>query len=144
MAFYDWKKFASAVATFARTKLPSVQRGALLIRCLGDGNVVAAVFGNDNYLEDRRVRRELELIRRRVADAPAEELAFGLSLDGYSWALLVRTDNSKYKTQAGKAFHTEMLKVFLDDAVQGAWRNACGVEATAEPTTMAEQVHQSL
>jgi len=89
---------------------------------LEDGTVVVGVFGNDNYLADFRVRREVELIRQRLADALAEEVGFGLSQDGYSWALLVRADGGRYQTAIGKSFQKELLRAFLDDAVQNAWQ----------------------
>src|SRR5437870_190742 len=49
MALQSLKEFAAALAVYARRKLEDVHRGALLIRCIGDGNMIAAVFGNDNY-----------------------------------------------------------------------------------------------
>jgi hypothetical protein len=91
-------------------------------RFLEEGNVIVGVFGNDNYLADFRVRREVELIRQRLRDAFAEEVGFGLSQDGYSWALLVRVDGGRYQTAVGKAFQKELLRAFLDDAVQNAWQ----------------------
>src|SRR5262249_42232252 len=102
-------------------------RGALLIRCIGDGNMIAAVFGNDNYRFDDKVRREVELVRRQLKEADVEELGFGLSPDGHSWTLLVRADSQQYQTERGKAFQVEMLKIMLDDIVWRSWRTVCGI-----------------
>src|SRR5579884_2839282 len=80
-------QFASALATFARTKLGAVPRGAIVVKFLGDGALVAGVFGNDNYFTDDKARREVELVRRWERDAHVEHVGFGVSADGKSWAL---------------------------------------------------------
>jgi hypothetical protein len=127
-----WNAVASDLAMHARKHFSCLPRGAVPVRLmeeepsagmlLEDGTVVVGVFGNDNYLADFRVRREVELIRQRLRDAFAEEVGFGLSQDGYSWALLVRVDGGRYHTAVGKAFQKELLRAFLDDAVQNAWQ----------------------
>lgn len=127
MAINSLNEFAVALAVYARKKMDSVNRGALLIRCIGDGNMIAAVFGNDNYRYNEKVRREVELVRKQLKEASVEELGFGLSPDGYSWTLLVRTDTQGCKTELGKAFRIEMLKIFLDEIVWRSWRAACGL-----------------
>lgn len=127
MAIHSLNEFAVALAVYARKKMESVNRGALLIRCIGDGNIIAAVFGNDNYRYNDKVRREVELVRKHLKEAAIEELGFGLSPDGYSWTLLVKTDNRNCQTEVGKAFQVEMLKIFLDDIVWRSWRTVCGL-----------------
>jgi hypothetical protein len=127
MALHSLKEFAISLAVYARKKLHEVPRGALLIRCISDGNMIAAIFGNDNFRFDPKVRREVELVRKQLKEAEIDELGFGLSHDGFSWALLVKAEVSRYQTVAGKAFQTEMLKVYLEDVVWRAWRDACGV-----------------
>jgi hypothetical protein len=127
-----WNAVATDLAMHARKHFSCLERGAVPVRLmeeapaaghfLDDGTVIVGVFGNDNYLADFRVRREVELIRQRLRDAFAEEVGFGLSQDGYSWALLVRVDGGRYQTAAGKAFQKELLRAFLDDAVQNAWQ----------------------
>jgi hypothetical protein len=126
-----WNAVATDLAMHARKHFACLERGAVPVRLmeeepaagrfLDDGNAIVGVFGNDNYLADCRVRREVELIRQRLRDAFAEEMGFGLSQDGYSWALLVRVDGSRYHTAIGKAFQKELLRAFLEDAVQKAW-----------------------
>jgi len=127
MAINSLNEFAVALAVYARKKMDTVNRGALLIRCVGDGNVIAAVFGNDNYRFNDKVRREVELVRKHLKEAAVEELGFGLSPDGHTWTLLVKTDSQHYHTDVGRAFQVEMLKIFLDDVVWRSWRTACGL-----------------
>jgi hypothetical protein len=118
--------FATLLATYVRTKLADVQRAALLVRCTHDGSLVAAVFGNDNFSASMSSRREVELLRQHIRDASLNELAFGISMDGHAWTLLVKADNQGFQTAVGKAFRTEMLRASLDEAVWAAWRTACG------------------
>ncbi len=135
----NWNEVASNLALHARCKFFFLPRGAVPVRLMEDdvvtgrivedGTVVIGVFGNDNYLSDGRVRTEVDLVRERLRDAGAEEVGFGLSPDGFSWALLVRADGQRYQTAIGRAFQKELLKAFLDDAVEGAWQNACGSRA---------------
>src|SRR5438552_2955192 len=132
MALQSLKEFAAALAVYARRKLEDVNRGALLIRCIGDGNMIAAVFGNDNYRNDEKVRQEVSLVRQSLREAGIGELGFGTSHDGYSWTLLVKTDTGNYTTDVGKAFQIEMLKIFLEDVVWRSWRTACGLPAELE------------
>jgi hypothetical protein len=126
MVLTNSKLFATMLAVYVKNNFASTSRGAMLIRCVSDGTVIAAVYGNDNYLTDSKARREVELVRGRLGQGQVQELGFGLSPDGSSWALLVRTDSNRFHTAAGKAFHTEMVRIFLEDAVEGAWSNACG------------------
>jgi hypothetical protein len=120
-------EFARALAIYARSKMTPVHRGALLIRCTDDDNTVAAVFGNDNYRADYKARCEVAMVRQHLREAKLEELGFGLSQDGHSWTLLVRTDGSQFKTEVGRRFQVELLKVYLDDLVWRSWWTACGV-----------------
>jgi hypothetical protein len=119
--------FASILATYARFKLRDVHRAALLVRCIQQKSMVAAILGNDGYLSNATVRREIELLRQHLHDAAIEELAFGVSADGHSWALLVKAHNQKFQTEAAKAFRAEMLRADLEEAVWAAWRTVCGV-----------------
>jgi hypothetical protein len=125
MAMMNLKSFATMLAMYVRKNMASVHRGAMLIRCVNDGTIVAAVYGNDHYVADAKVRREVELVRQQLTQASLEEIGFGLTPDGSTWTLLVRANN-RYQTEAGKAFHLEMFRIFLEDAVQGAWTGACG------------------
>jgi hypothetical protein len=129
MAMNRLNEFAVALAVYARKKMDAINRGALLIRCVDDGHMIAAVFGNDNYRYDAKAHQEVALVRKQLREAGVEELGFGLSPDGYTWTLLVKTDHHDYQTEAGRAFQVEMLKVFLDEVVWRSWRKACGVSA---------------
>jgi hypothetical protein len=125
---------ASGLAAHVRKNLTFVERGAVPVRLVDDtagpirvieeGSVIG-IFGNDNYIAEAKARREVELTRRQLKDVGAEEVGFGLSHDGYTWALLVRCDGGRYQTDAGRALQKELLKIALDDAVSRAWRDAC-------------------
>jgi hypothetical protein len=125
---------ASGLASHVRKHLATVERGAVPVRLVEDSigrirviedGAVIGIFGNDNYLGEARARHEVELTRRRLRDLGAEEAGFGLSPDGYTWAILVRCDDHRYQTETGKALQRELLKITLDEAVSRAWREAC-------------------
>src|SRR5262249_7282314 len=124
MPLANLHKFATMLAMYVKKNMSSTVRGAMLIRCVNDGSMVAAVFGNDNYAAEPSAQREVQFVRQELAGHGVEELGFGLTPDGVTWTLLVRADNSRYQTAAGKAFHMEMFRVFLEDVVQGAWCSA--------------------
>jgi hypothetical protein len=135
----NWSEVASNLATHARRNFFFLSRGAVPVRLMEDdvmtgrviedGHAVVGVFGNDNYVADGRARREVEFVRNRLREVAAEEVGFGLSPDGYSWAMLIRTDGRRYKTSLGRAFQKELLKAFLEEAVERAWQLACGGRA---------------
>jgi hypothetical protein len=130
---------ACGLAAHVRKNLASVERGAVPVRLVEDAagplraveeGAVLGVFGNDNYIAEAKARREVELTRRQLKDVGAEEVGFGLSQDGYTWALLVRCADRRYKTRAGKALQRELLKVALEEVVARAWRTVCDAEPT--------------
>jgi hypothetical protein len=127
MALMNLRNFATMLAMYVQKNMGTMNRGAMLIRCVNDGSMVAAVFGNDNFAGDTNTRHEVELVRRELVGKAIEELGFGLTPDGNTWTLLVRADNARYHTSAGKAFHMEMFRIFLEDTVQGAWSSAAGI-----------------
>jgi hypothetical protein len=126
---------ATDLAAHVRQNWCFVPRGAVPVRLIEesdgrirfveDGTAVVGVFGNDNYQADAKARREVELIRAQLQDTDAEEVGFGLSQDGFSWALLVRVNEARYQTAVGKTLQKELLKIYLEDAVSRAWRHAC-------------------
>ena len=132
---------ASGLATHVRKNLASIERGAVPVRLveetagpfrtLGQNGAVLGVFGNDNYVAESRARREVELMRRRVRELGAEEVGFGLSQDGYSWAMLVRCDDRRFKTEAGRSLQRELMKITLEDEVSHAWQTAGGATSTS-------------
>jgi hypothetical protein len=126
MTSRDSKTFASNLATFVRLKMAEVPRSALVVRCTSDGSMLGAVFGNDHYLGNHLAKKEVGLVRQQLRESGIEELGFGLSHDGQSWALLIRTDFEELKTSSAKAFRTEMYRAYLEDLVWAAWRTACG------------------
>jgi hypothetical protein len=127
-------EIACGLAAHVRKNLACVERGAVPVRLveetvgpfhvIEDGAVIG-VFGNDNYVAEAKARREVELTRQRLREIGAEEAGFGLSQDGYTWALLVRCDTRRYRTETGKALQRELLKIALEEAVGRAWRDAC-------------------
>jgi hypothetical protein len=130
---------ACGLATHVRKNLAFVERGALPVRLVDDSagivrvveeGAVLGIFGNDNYIAETKARREVELIRRQLRELGAEEAGFGLSQDGYTWALLVRCANHLYKTETGNAFQRELLKIALEEAVGRAWREVCDADPT--------------
>jgi hypothetical protein len=127
---------ASGLAAHVRKNLSFIERGAVPVRLVDEtsgpmrfvdeGGPVVGVFGNDNYIAEARARREVELMRVRLREIGAEEVGFGLSQDGYTWALLARCDDRRYRTPAGKGLQRELLKISLEDAVCRAWQTAGG------------------
>lgn len=125
---------ASGLAAHVRKNLTGVERGAVPVRLVEDvpgpihvieEGTVIGIFGNDNYIAEANSRREVELTRQRLRQLGAVEAGFGLSQDGFTWALLVRCDDSRYKTEAGRTLQRELLKIALDEAVGRSWREAC-------------------
>ena len=101
---------ACGLASHVRKNLACVERGAVPVRLIDDTTgpvrvieegAVLGIFGNDNYIAEAKARREVELTRGRLRDFGAEEVGFGLSQDGYTWALLVRGDDRRYSTETG-------------------------------------------
>jgi hypothetical protein len=90
-----WDEIAARMANEVNVKLMTVHRGAF------NHNGLAVVFGNDAILDDKRSQRQVaefrNLLKRLVVVSEAdgehgpEELGFGTSDDGYSWAMLVAT-----------------------------------------------------
>ena len=122
------KMFATSLATYARKEMPNVARGSLMIRLVSEGKVIAGVFGNANYSADERARQEVALVRQRLKEAGLDVMQFGLSLDGFTWSLLVRIDEGHYQTEAGKALQRELLKVRMDEIVEESCRATHGDE----------------
>jgi len=119
------------MATYVRQKCSSQERGALLVKGAADGDLVVGVFGNDRYLFDKRVVREVELVREWLTAAGARELGFGLSPDGHSWAMLVQIDNRRYHTVGGRLFYAELVRIEVEEEVERAWLVACGADPAA-------------
>jgi len=121
------------IATYVRHRFPTQERGALLVKGAADGDLIIGAFGNDRYLFDKRVVREVELVRQWLTAAGARELGFGLSADGHSWAMLVQIDSHRYRTPAGRVFYAELVRAEVQEEVERAWLAACGADRNAGP-----------
>jgi hypothetical protein len=131
----NFEAVATDLARHVRQNWGFVPRGAVPVRLVEetdgrlrfveDGTAVVGVFGNDNYLADVKAQREVELLREQLKNTDAEEVGFGLSQDGFSWAVLVRVNDQPYRTAAGKTLQKELLKITLEDIVSRAWQRAC-------------------
>ena len=128
---------ARGLAAHVRKNLTCIERGAVPVRLVEDvpnplhvveAGTVLGIFGNDNYIAEVKARREVELTRHRVRELGGGEVGFGLSQDGFTWALLVRCDDSRYQTSAGRVLQRELLKITLEEAVARAWRLACDAD----------------
>jgi hypothetical protein len=126
MTHRESRTFASNLATFVRLRMAHVERSALVVRCTADGTMIGAVFGNDRYLLNHLAKKEVALVREQLRQAGLEEIGFGLSHDGQSWALLIRTDVEGLQTATAKALRIEMYRSYLEELVWAAWRSACG------------------
>jgi hypothetical protein len=122
MALPIWDMAASRVATYIRDHRYRFRRGLLIIPRFQEEMVIAWVFGNCDGTCPEPWRHDVDLIRRRVQDTAVEELGFGFSEDGRTWTLILKADNRRYQTPAGKALHLELLKASLDEAVRGTWQ----------------------
>jgi hypothetical protein len=121
------------LAIYVRQRLPARERGALLVECSAGGELMVAAFGNDRYRLDKRVNREVELVRQWLTAAGAREVGFGVSPDGHSWAMVLRVEERRYHTPAGRAFHAEMVRAEVEEEVQRAWVEACGTQRLSTP-----------
>jgi len=128
MTAYDWDQTATRFAQEMGKYRLMVERGAVPF-WYGDGNgaaqpaLVAGVFGNDNCPQsagNTRVEHGVEQVRNRLHDAQMQELGFGVSADGCTWALLFEPEQDRLYTAVGREFQKEMLAIFLEDIVAGA------------------------
>jgi hypothetical protein len=122
---------ATQVATHVRQKFADLERGALLFEDTPEAGVVLVVFGNDGYVLDKRVGREVEFVRRWLTAAGAREQDFGISPDGRSWAMLVQVDDPGYRTLTGRAFYAELVRAEVEEEVGRAWVAACETDRPA-------------
>jgi hypothetical protein len=113
------------LATYVRHRFPARERGALLVECSAGGELMVAAFGNDHFQSDKRVNREVELVRQWLTGAGAQEVGFGVSADGHSWAMLLCVPSGRYHTPAGRAFYAEMVRAEVEEEVHRAWIEVC-------------------
>jgi hypothetical protein len=130
---YSWTETANGLAQQLHTDYAFIQRGVVPLRFVDDSMapprlvedapLVISVFGNDNYLRNDMTQKEVELVRQRIKETEGVEMAFGLSQDGQTWALLVATDGDRYKTRAGQILQKELLKLTLEEILARAWQH---------------------
>ncbi len=124
MKTYDWNETARGLAGFVQKFRFLVQRGVVPLQVETEEPVrrdefplLFGVFGEEAGLE----HQEAESIRQQLQEDPGlHELGFGVSGDGSTWAMLIGADQTRYHTEAGRALQRELLKVFLEDAVNRA------------------------
>lgn len=125
----NWNQTAAGLANYLRQFRSVVERGAVSIQVERDPNAHArkddpmliSVFGNDHAYEDL-AQREIELVRQALEEIGLQELAFGLSADGFTWAMVIGEKDNNLRTAAGRIFRREMLKYFLEDLVWNVWK----------------------
>jgi len=129
MTGHDWNETAREVAGFAQQLRPLVDRGAVPLQIDSQETreeeepVLVGIFGNDNN-PGNSGRREVELVRNRLNDSPLEELGYGESADGATWAMIIGATGNHCQTALGQRFQQELLQIFLDDMVWRAWHKA--------------------
>ncbi len=133
MLLDNWDALAAALATYVREFLPGPRRGALPVRLPAGAGQVVGVFGKDGYTADDRVKSEVAVLRQRLQEAGRTELGFGLSEDGFAWALLVGPGPSRCEAFECAGAPIEALAAWLDDAAGEAWRVARGHRNSAAP-----------
>jgi len=129
MTHEQWEETARKFAAHMGQYRALMQRGVAPIRFLEESTmtdiancpVVVGVFGNDHQ-QTTEAQREMDLVRERLKDLEAVELALGVSEDDESWAMLVGVESSPYTTSAGQTLQRELFKAYLEDAIWGAWR----------------------
>lgn len=118
MVIHDWPLYANLLAILGRKSFGHVRRAAFRLD-VGDETLVIALFGNDNYQTDAAVQKEIDLFRSEVVETGTEELGFGLSADGLTWALVIKPDLDRNQTIPARVFQMEMLKSSIEDFVIG-------------------------
>ena len=101
----DWNKRASEFADGRAQELFKNHVGTEPANQLG----VTFLYGNIGY-GDERGKICVELVRQRLSDEAVEELGFGTDNDGYSWVMVINSDDREWlfniATEAyGIAFH---------------------------------------
>ena len=86
----NWKAEATRIAEEVADTMFSIHRGVM--PWTEDG--VSVVYGNDRYVQDETTRRYVDALWGWLRGLEIKILGFGLDrADGYSWAMLVRSDD---------------------------------------------------
>jgi hypothetical protein len=118
MVIHDWPMYANLLAALGRRSFSHVHRAAFRLD-VDNETLVIALFGNDDYQTDGQVQKEIDGFRQDMEETGNEELGFGLSPDGRTWALVIKPDLDRNQTIPARIFQVEMLKSFLEDIVAG-------------------------
>src|SRR5262249_50089924 len=119
-----WQIVASVLTAYFEGRLPTPSGGAVLVGNPGSADVTVVAYAKGEPDEAVRVA---DLFRCWLRATRQAEVAFTLSRSESTWAVIVQTDDSIFHTPAGRAFHAEMLRARLEEAVYAAWH------ATHEP-----------
>ena len=92
------------------------------------------VFGNDGFVEDNRSRTEVAHVVGVCLQAGLTLEAFGVTSDGYSWALIVSCPSDEL---------AETLTSVLYQVACDAWLEASGVPVTRGPMWAVRQLTRS-
>lgn len=111
----NWPALASVVAEQLRVRRPEVRRGSLPVLLGESTDEVVAAFCTEDGGPGTRGHQTLRLLRHALDEAGLQELGFGTTEDGVSWALLVRSEHPG---------GVRLLTTFLEEAVWEAWRLA--------------------
>ena len=84
-----WDEIAKKVAEFIHQEMFESHRGVIPSQYQ---NVMAA-FGNNGYSTNIKSQREVDATREFITDRSGQVLGFGVSSNGYSWAILYHADN---------------------------------------------------
>jgi hypothetical protein len=118
MVIHDWPMYANLLAALGRKSFGHVHRAAFRLD-VDNETLIIALFGNDDYQTNGQVQKEIDGFRQDIVETGNQELGFGLSPDGLTWALVIKPDLERNQTIPAKVFQVEMLKCFLEDIVVG-------------------------
>jgi hypothetical protein len=113
-----WQIVASVLTAYFEGRLPTPCGGAVLVGNPGSADVTVVAYAKGDRDEAGRVA---DLFRCWLRATGQTEVAFTLSGSESTWAVIVQTDDSSFHTPAGRAFHAEMLRARLEEAVCAAW-----------------------
>lgn len=81
---------AKRIANFVVARRQREHRGVVPLRDAG----TAALFGNDNYVQDERTREQVRLLFEAACEAGIQILGFATDdVEHTAWALVVRSDD---------------------------------------------------
>jgi hypothetical protein len=119
---FDWASEARHAVRYTAGPMFPSHRGAM--RWVRPG--VTVVYGNDGLADNQRAKDGLADVRHYLAETGIKELGFATALDGYSWAMLIRsTDHDTPKEILWEA-PTFRLRVIQDRAIRESNASSTG------------------